>query len=276
LPLRLLHAIAAIWGYLLSLIPGRTRNTTVKNLVACFPEKSTHEIKLLGRQSLQHTACTALEMGKSWLLPMDKAISMVTEVEGIELLQDTVNKDQGIVLLTPHLSNWEIFAYYVSQQIETTFMYQPPKIPALDRLLRKSRSRGGLKLAPTNSKGVAQLLTALKKGELVGILPDQVPPSKAGRYAPFFGEQALTMTLASKLVQRSGARVFCGFALRLPHAGGFRVIVKAADALIYDANLEQSVAGLNRSVEQCVELALAQYQWEYKRFRRRPDGKKFY
>ena len=84
------------------------------------------------------------------------------------------------------------------------------------------------------------------------------------------------MTLVSRLIMRTGARVFCGFAERLPRAGGFKVIVKEANELIYSEDLEQSAIGLNRSVEQCVEIAIAQYQWEYKRFRRRPGGEDFY
>ena len=272
----MLYAIGGLWGYLLLLIPGRARNATIKNLETCFPEKNPQQIRLLARQSLQNTACTALEMGKSWLLPMDKAISLVTEVEGMEQLQSAYHKKQGIILLAPHLGNWEIFAYYISQNIASTFLYQQPKLPGLDRLLRKSRSRGGIKLAAANSSGVGQLLAALRKGELVGILPDQVPPVPGGCYAPFFGEQAYTMTLVSKLIQRTGARVFCGFAQRMPNATGFRVIVKEAHEGIYADQLELSVVGLNKSVEQSVEMAVAQYQWEYKRFRHRPDGEKFY
>lgn len=215
-------------------------------------------------------------MGKAWLQPIKKTLALVRDAEGMEEFRKALASGEGVILLTPHLSNWEIFGFYVCENIESTFMYQPPKIPALDRLLRKVRSRNGIHLAPTNRKGVAQVLRALKNGELVGILPDQVPTREGGAYAPFFGEQALTMTLISRLVMRTRARVFCGFAERLSNARGFKVVLKKADELIYSEVLEQSVIGLNRSIEQCVEMAIAQYQWEYKRFRRRPGGEQFY
>lgn len=155
-------------------------------------------------------------------------------------------------------------------------MYQPPRIEGLDRLLRRVRARNGVSLAPTNRKGVAQLLTALKRGEIVGILPDQVPADEGGEFASFFGEPALTMTLVSKLIQRTDAQVFCGFAKRLPRGKGFVAVFEPADEKIYSSDIKESTEGLNRTVESAVQKAVSQYQWEYKRFRRRPDNSEFY
>ena len=257
-------------------LPNRARDTTLKNLQVCFPDLPAKEISRLAKESLTSTASTALEMGKSWMLPIEKTCSLVTQTEGLESFQQAVKSSQGIVLLAPHLSNWEIFAVYVSQNIESTFMYQPPKLLALDRLLRRVRSRGGMKLAPTDIKGVSLVLKALKRGELVGVLPDQVPNEEGGEFAKFFGEQALTMTLVSKLVARSQARVFCGCVVRLPKGRGFKLTIQEANQLIYNEDLLTSVRGLNKSVEDCVLMAVEQYQWEYKRFRKQPDEKKFY
>lgn len=272
----MLHRIGMGWGNLLYWIPTRARQTTRRNLKACFPEKTDSEIALLTRMSLQSTACTAMEMGKSWLVPLTETIGLVKESEGMQAFNQAVAANEGVILLAPHLSNWEVFGFFTADKVASIFMYQPPKLPALDALLKQTRSRSGIRLAPTNRQGVAQLLKALQNGELVGVLPDQVPTEGGGLYAPFFGQQALTMTLVGKLLARKKVPVFCGFAERLPDAQGFRVIVLAADAQIYSDDLAESVQGLNRSVEACVMRALPQYQWEYKRFRRQPDGKKFY
>ena len=217
-----------------------------------------------------------MEMGKSWLPPLEKSLSMVKETEGLEALREALKNKEGVILLAPHLSNWEIFGVYVSKGEDSTFMYQPPKLPGMDRLMQKARSRGGISLAPTNRKGVAKVLKALQRGGMVGVLPDQVPNDEGGIYVPFFNEPALTMTLVSKLMERCKARVFCGYAHRLEGSRGFRIIVREAEPEIYSATLEDSVNGLNRTVERCVMDAVEQYQWEYKRFRRRPDGSKFY
>lgn len=276
LPLRMVHGIARFYGSCASRFPSRARTTTLLNLQTCFPDASTQDIARLARLSLQHTAMTALEMGKAWLWPLDRTLGMIREIEGQEVLNDAVADARGTLVLAPHLGNWEVFGFYITEQAPTTFMYQPPRNAALDRLIKSARSRGHASLAPTNRQGVAQLLKALKSGEWVGVLPDQEPPPESGVFAPFFGVPALSMTLVAKLVGRTGARVICGFAMRLPHGKGFKLIFHRADPQIYAEDLVTAVTGLNRTVESCVRLAIEQYQWEYKRFKRRPDGSRFY
>lgn len=256
--------------------PTRMRQTTRQNLRLCFPELSETEVNRLAAQSLRETAKTALEMGKCWLLPLDRVLALVREVEGEQIMARAWAENKGIILLAPHLGNWEVFGYYFTERYPSTFMYQPPKNLYFDTMIKNARSRGRARLTPTNRQGVAQLLKALNQGEMVGLLPDQEPTEEGGEFAPFFGTPALSMTLVSRLVQRTGARVLCGFAERLPRGAGFRLRVREADPQIYAADLQASVAGLNRSVESCVTEAVAQYQWEYKRFKRRPDGSRLY
>lgn len=276
LPLRLLHGVGSLWGAILYLLPTRARDTTLKNLRACFPAMPEAQVRSLARKSLISTACSVMEMGKSWVLPLASTFTLVAETEGMEEYRRALEGSEGTILLAPHLGNWEIFGLYASQNTASMFMYQPPKLPALDRLLQRTRSRGGLRMAPTNRKGVAMVLESLQRGEMVGVLPDQVPSDEGGEYAEFFGQTALTMTLVSKLVKRTGARVFCGFAQRLPAGRGFRLVVREAHPSIADEDISKSVQGLNKSVEEFVQMAVEQYQWEYKRFRRQPGGEKFY
>lgn len=215
-------------------------------------------------------------MGIAWIAPIEKTLGLIISNEGYDKYRADVDGDRGVILLAPHLSNWEVFGFFASEGVAANFMYQPPRSNGLDRLLRQARSRNGVKMAPTNKRGVAQLLAALKNGEMVGILPDQVPADESGVFANFFEEPALTMTLVSKLVQRTGAKVYCGYARRLRRGEGFCAVFREADPAIYSSNLEESVQGLNNSVENAVLEAVSQYQWEYKRFRRRPDNSEFY
>lgn len=276
LPLRLLHGIAKLTGSLFSVLPNRARSTTEKNLATCYPDLNAQQLQALTRKSLQNTACTALEMGKAWMLPLPATVALVVETKGYEDYRVAVDAGKGVILIAPHLSNWEILGFFATHETASTFMYQPPRQPAVDRLLREVRSRGSVKMAPTNRKGVAQVLSALQAGEVIGILPDQVPADESGIFAPFFGEPAFTMTLISKLAARTGAAVFCGFAERLPGGRGFRAVFQRAEEDIFATDTETSVTSLNRSVEKLVTLAPSQYQWEYKRFRRRPDNSEFY
>ena len=276
LPLSIVQGIGHLLGTLMDSFPTRARQTTRQNLRLCFPDLSEKEHKRLSAQSLRETAKTALEMGKCWLLPLDKVLGTIQQVEGKEVLEEAMNRGQGVVILAPHLGNWEVFGYYFTEQFPTTFMYQPPKNQYFDSMIKAARSRGNARLAPTNRQGVAILLKTLKQGEMVGLLPDQEPGEDGGEFAGFFGTPALTMTLVSRLVEKTGARVICGFARRIPHGRGFNLVIRAADPLIYEPELAKSVEGLNKTVEACVKEAVSQYQWEYKRFKRRPDGSRFY
>lgn len=277
MPLAAVHGLAKAYGLLTYWLPTRARATTRINLQHCFPRLDDAARERLVRQSLQHTAMTALEMGKAWFWPLPRTLSLIREIEGEQHLAAALADRKGAIVLAPHLGNWEIFGFHVCERAPTTFLYQPPRDPTLDRLIKLARSRGEARLAPTNRQGVAQLLKALQQGELVGILPDQEPPEESGTFAEFFGVPALTMTLVARLVNKTGARVICGFAQRLPAGKGFRLVIIPADPAIGSADLQESVSALNRTVESVVRRAVEQYQWEYKRFKRRPPGQaRFY
>ena len=116
------------------------------------------------------------------------------------------------------------------------------------------------------------LYQALKNNGLVGILPDQDPGENGGQFAPFFGVQTNTMTLLSRLAQKSGATVLCVWAERLSGSRGFVLHFSPVADDIYSDDMLTSVTALNQAVEAAICQIPAQYQWGYKRFRTRPVG----
>lgn len=287
LPLRLTHVIAYGIGALLAHMPNSMRNYTEVNLRLCFPQLQDAQLRKLCRRSLQQTVCTGLEMGKAWLVDIEATLALVKETEGQEEFDEAVKSGAGVIMLAPHLGNWEVFGFHITRGIKSTFLYQPPKYKAMDDMLKSARLRSGADLAPTTRKGVAMLLSALQRGELIGVLPDQVPNrGEGGVIAPFFENPALTMTLVSKLASKSNRgdlesakrslRVFCGFAERLPKGQGFKVHIREAEPEIYSTDLETSAAALNRTVENSILQSPEQYQWEYKRFKKMAESKTIY
>ena len=207
---------------------------------------------------------------------MEETLKLVVASEGEEKFFSAARSKSGVILLAPHIGNWEIFGFHLCDKLKSTWLYQPPKIELLNKLITKTRSRAGIQMTPTSQAGVSNILSALKRGEVVGILPDQIPSVQGGQFTPFFGEPALTMTLVSKLVQKTQAKVFCGFAKRLDGAKGYKVIVEEAMSDIYSEDINKSINALNKTIERTVLIAVEQYSWEYKRFRKRPDGSPFY
>jgi KDO2-lipid IV(A) lauroyltransferase len=270
LPLGLLRALGTTLGLVMWLLNGRAAKVTRENIALCFPELSPAEQTRLARHSMQETAKTAMEAGAIWRNSWPWLQGKIVAMEGDEILRGKLAGGKGVLVLAPHHGNWEVVAPYLASVANLTAMYQPLENPKMDELVLAGRSKLNITMAPTNRKGVMMLFKALQGGTIVGILPDQVPGREAGgEIAPFFDQPALTMTLVHGLIQRTGCAVCSCYAERVD--GGFKIVVIEADAQIYSEEQLVSVTGLNASVAACVRRAPAQYQWEYKRFRRLPE-----
>lgn len=265
------RGLGAFIGDCLWFSHSRSRKVTEKNLLLCLPELQPAQRKELGRRSLREFGKSITEMGAVWLWPVDRVLELIHAANGLDLLEENEHQ-HGTIVLSPHLGNWEILGLFLAQQRKPlTVLYQPPRSAALGELIQRARTRNGVRLAPTDRRGVMAVFKALRRGEYVGILPDQVPERESGVFAPFFGVPALTMTLVNSLLHKTGARAICGYAKRLP-AGGFEIFFEPVEAALYGEDMASSTAALNRSVENAVRKLPDQYQWEYKRFKKRPAG----
>ncbi|MBA4502926.1 lysophospholipid acyltransferase family protein [Marinobacterium marinum] len=274
LPLRLSQALGRGLGnrYWRKGDAAKVTRQTRRNINACFPEWSESEREALIHASLQQTGCSLCEMGMSWLWPARRTLKKVRHVYHEDRVQAAIDQGKGVILIAPHLGNWEVLNLYLSAHYPFTAMYKPPRMKLMDDLVKRMRARLGTRMAPADTRGVRMVMKALRRGEMVGILPDQEPDVSGGIHVPFFGVQALTMKLLPQLAAQTGAVVVCGYAERLPDAAGFDLHFVMADERINSRNLEDAAAAMNVSVEQCVRALPAQYQWEYRRFSTRPEG----
>jgi len=187
--------------------------------------------------------------------------------DGAEAIEAARAEGRGIVFLTPHLGCFEVTAQaYALRFGRITVLYRPARKAWLRDLVATARERANLEAAPTTLSGVRQMLRALKAGEAVGLLPDQVPPQGLGVWAPFFGRDAYTMTLPARLVHQTGAAVLLAWGERLPRGRGYCVHVRAwPDALPLDA--ARAAVEVNRQLEQLVRSGPGQYLWGYARYK---------
>lgn len=270
LPLSVIHALGKCIGQLAYWSRGRMYAVTRENLEICFPDQTDVERAALTKASMIETCKMMLEIGAVWLRDYEWVKSKVLKVHGLSILEQALEEEKGVILLAPHLGNWEVLGLYLSEVAPITCLYQPPEMSLLEPIMRNSREKVGAKIVPTTHKGVVVLLKTMKAGGFTGILPDQVPDEAGGEFAPFYGVPALTMTLVNNLQRRSGCLVVAGYAERVK--GGFEIHFKTADASMTSEDLGEALAAMNRTVESCVNDIPAQYQWEYKRFRKQPQG----
>ena len=272
LPLWLSQGLGAAAALASLPLARRARHISAINLRRCLPELTPSQQRRLLWRSFAESGKMLGEMGAVWLWPRQRLLQLVRDVRGEHHLRAAREQGRGVIIITPHLGNWEMAGLYLSAHHPITSLYRPHRIRGLDRIMRHGRERLGATLVPTDKGGVKQLLGALRRGELIGILPDQDPGYDSGRFAPLFGIPANTMTLASRLAAKSGAPVIACWAERLPAARGFRLHFSPTPATLGASELDPALAALNREVERLIRQCPQQYQWSYARFRRRPPG----
>ena len=274
LPKPLLYALARLLAFFAWHLNSDMRRITELNLAHCKPDMNAAARANLARQSVLETANVAVEMLLILFQAPELNLQRIASVKGKALIDDILARGQGVIIVAPHLGNWEYLGLYLCQYYDCMFMFKPGKSALMDQLISHARSQTGAQLMPTNKTGVMGMLKHLKQGGVSGILPDQAPEQAQARTtAPFFMKPAPTMSLVSSFAKKPKIEAVSAFAKRLPNKQ-FEIIIEAVDAELYSADLTLSTAALNRSVERLIEQAPAQYQWEYKRFKYDENGAK--
>jgi KDO2-lipid IV(A) lauroyltransferase len=266
LPLRLLHAVGAGLGRLALWWHGGTARDTSVNLTIARPELDEPARAALLRQAMAEGGKSITEIVKVWGAGATRALGLVREVRGAELLDAARAAGKGVIIAAPHLGCWELLNYWLCSRMPMAILYRPPRLAAIEPLLRRVRGALAPEQVRAEGAGVRTLYKRLAAGGTIGILPDQKPREGEGERAPFFGRNALTMVLLPRLAARTGATVLFAFAERLPRGQGFRIHLLPAPDGLDDADPQRACAALNRGVEACVARAFVQYQWHYRRW----------
>jgi KDO2-lipid IV(A) lauroyltransferase len=266
LPLSLNHLLGALAGVLAYLASPTYRRHLHENMAGALGEADAARFRWAAVASAGRMA---FELPRIWLRTLEEAVTMVADVRGQELVDAARAAGKGIVFVTPHLGCFEITAQYLATQAPITVLYRPPKQAWLQEMIERGRQRASLHLAPADLSGVRGLLKALKKGEAIGLLPDQAPKVGEGRWLPFFGRPAYTMTLAARLSE-TGATVLFTWGERLPGGAGYRIHFSAPTAPL-EGDLESRAVAINRQVEALIRACPGQYLWGYNRYKQ-PKG----
>lgn len=261
LPLSVLHNLGALAGWLNWLLSPSYRRLLRENLTQAGMPEYRNEALVASGQML-------FELPKIWLRPQDEVMERIAKVSGQEYVDAAWAAGKGILYLTPHLGCFEITAQYLASHRPITVLYRPPRQKWLQPLYEAGRS-ANLKIAPADMSGVRALLKALRSGESIGMLPDQVPGGGEGVWAPFFGRPAYSMTLAARMAD-TGASVLLTYAERLPYGAGYHVHFLPLSAPL-SGTTEEKVAQLNGEIERVIRQCPGQYLWGYNRYKQ-PAG----
>ena len=260
LPLTVLHGVGAFAGVLSFALQPGVRAKARGNLTAA------------GLYSRRLAWRSAAEAGKAvfetpylWFRPLAwlraRTDTSALDQAIAEHLASAAATGTGTVFLTPHLGAFELSSRLFEPATPITVLYKPPRRADLHEILKVARRSDYLSAVPTDAGGIRALLRALRRGEAIGVLPDQVPMAGEGVWAPFFGRSAFTMTLPARLVERSGGSgVFLIATRRRRLARGWDVEVKRLDGI-------PTPARINAAIEQMIRSAPDQYYWDYNRYK---------
>ena len=264
LPLAWLHLVGAMLGWLAYHASPSYANRLRENLYLGGVWRNQDEFKKLRKINVLEAGKASTEIAGVWFRPQTEVAGWVRKVHGWDVVEAARSHGRGLILLTPHIGCFEIISQYLSLKFPLTALYRSPRYASLEPAMRAGRTRPDMRLAPADVKGVRLLLKALRNGEAIGILPDQVPAHGDGDWADFFGRPAYTMTLAARLAQRTRAPVVITYAIRLPRGAGYELSFESMPP----AEPEESPAlRLNRALENVIRRFPEQYIWSYNRYK---------
>lgn len=262
LPLWLLHGVGAALGWLVFLVSGTYRRRFLQNV-----HQAGYRFADV-RAAVGHAGRMVAELPRMWLRSEPPACEMVEP----ERVEQAWARGRGLVFLTPHLGCFELSVQAAARRWSAergpiTILYRPARQAWLAQVMETARNRPGVQAVPTALSGVRQMIKALRRGEAVGLLPDQVPPDGQGLWSPFFGRDAYTMTLAARLVQQTGASVIIARCERKSWGRGYTLYFEELPLPLSDS-LETAVLQLNQAMEQTIRQCPSQYLWGYARYKK--------
>ncbi|MEO2083701.1 MAG: lysophospholipid acyltransferase family protein [Desulfurobacteriaceae bacterium] len=184
----------------------------------------------------------------------------------------SVLPDEGGILLTAHIGNWELMGAFFSRLSggRLSVVAKPMKNRRVDRLINGIRESWGVKVIPTG-RGVS-VLKELKKGKFVGILGDQRPKVKEGVLTTFLGRKTYTNRGIALLSIKSGKPVIPAFCF--VEEGKYKIEVFRP---IYPEG--KSVEELTQSYASAIEVAVRkhpeQWFWVHRRWKNSPEFKEW-
>jgi KDO2-lipid IV(A) lauroyltransferase len=247
----------------------RRRAVALDNLQRVFGgERPPAEIRRLGRRSFQHVGMNLIEACRYLLRPTHVMLSRV-RVEGLQHFQAAAAHGRGVFILTAHFGNWELLAAaHGLTGVPLSIVTRPLDHPLLEDLAARFRRRSGAELI-VKRQAVREVLSALRRQRMVGILLDQNATRAEGVFVPFFGFPASTSKGLALLALRTGAPVVPIFLRREPD-GRHCMDVSAALPPPADGEITTYTSMFNRAIEAAIRRAPEQWLWMHDRWRTRP------
>jgi KDO2-lipid IV(A) lauroyltransferase len=267
LPLSWLRGLGFALGLLLHKAVKVRRRVVQTNLRLCFPHLSEPERDALTRQVFVYFAQAWLD--RSWLWHRSAAcVQSRVKFLGIEHLAS----DEPTVFFAPHFVGLDVgwTALTLAMPHAFTTIYTPQSNAAADAWIERGRQRFGQVRLFRREDGVKAIVSALRRGELLYLLPDMNFGPSESIFVPFYGVSAATVPSLSRFSDLGRARVV-PVITRMTDKG-YVVEVLPAWTDFPSQDVEADTALMNARLQTYIDAMPAQYFWVHQRFKTRPEG----
>lgn len=266
LPHAWLITIGRLFGRVLLIIAKRRRHIASVNLRLCYPELSDEQHKQLLQQTFEANAIGFVEAGISWLRPNRLPKLELVNFENFDKLMAS---GKGLILVGAHYTTLDLAGRLLGGKIKLNVLQRPQNNPVINYLMNRGRN-SYLETPAMDQRDFRSIVKCLKQRRCLWFPADQDHGIKSSVFAPFFGIQAATLEMPTRLAKLTGANVAYlsyfrkadnSYRIELIELENFTGSDTVADATLLNAQLEKSLAAHPE-----------QYMWVHRRFKTRPEG----
>ena len=260
LPLIIIHLLGCFLGLLMYLLDAKFRDRTSKHINQSLIVSGKIATKNLIISNAMHIGMALMESFSIWFASNSRIKRFVKRTKNWSLIKKLKSKNKGIIFLTPHIGSFEITAQYYGLFSPIKVMFKPTERKWINNLTLNGRKKNLVTPVNIELSGMKQIIKALKNGEAVGILPDQVPPEGHGEWSSFFNQKVYSMTLVQKLHTLTKAPIIFAIGRRLKIGSGFEIE-------LFEFKGSVTVKKIDEFIENIVKTSPEQYLWNYRRYK---------
>ncbi len=268
LPLGVVRFLGKLLGWALYALVGARRRVVLANLSLCFQELPARDIQRLARQTFIYFAQAWLDRSWIWHAPQTVVQQRISLSGAADELQGTA----PTVIFLPHFvgmdAAWAGVALRVPRPSTTIYTDQSNKL--VDSWILRGRQRFGNLRLFGRADGVKPIVTAIKAGQPLYLLPDMDFGPNDSVFVPFYGVPTATVPSLARFARLGNAKVVPIVALMTPT--GYNVQVHPAWQNYPTGDAVADTAFMNQQLQGYINEQPAQYYWVHKRFKTRPEG----
>lgn len=178
-------------------------------------------------------------------------------------------QDQGLIVASAHIGNWEVAARAASMVRPVVYVHRPLSNPYLQAITFSGRSGANLRVVSSLDRDPFRFLEMLARGEILALMVDQHAGAQRVQ-VDFFGRPAWTTKSVAMLHLLTRVPLVLAFAIRtaplryaVHFAGPFR-FNRSGDR---ERDALEITQALTREVENVIRRYPTQYMWGHRRWK---------